>query len=220
MCAAIRQACAGDTGWEIVGEAGAGREALALIRRLRPDLIVLDLMLTDVSGFVVAERARAMRRSLRVLVLSEWLREYVVVRLEEIGVQGYLSKAESNPEALRAALHALAGGGTYFSARYGALKRERCADPLGAAKIISRAERRVLALIGGCHDDQAIAELLGISPATAQWHRSQLMAKLDLHTTPQLIAYAQANGFALSVGDITNELAHEAIAEHFGAATG
>jgi DNA-binding NarL/FixJ family response regulator len=212
VCDAIRSACEPNSGWRVVGETGSGAVAIEMVQRLRPEAIVLDLGLDDLNGLIVAEHVRLALPALRILVLSGWLNEYVVLRLARLGVQGFITKRDARPDLLREALRAVASGRTYFSKDFRAFKRDRCPDTLGAAILLSPREQQVLALIGVFKDDEEIADLLDLAPSTVQTHRSHILRSLNLSNTPQLIAYAQESGFALAAADIICEIAAEEIA--------
>lgn len=192
---ALRKACERDFGHEVVGEATRGDEALPLILRTRPDVVILDLSLPEMDGFAVAAGARKALPSLRILVLSAHCDDYTLFRVERSGVNGFVDK-NGNPLAeIDRALQAIAQGKCYYSDFYHAAKLARRTDPRSFTKILSDRERVVLGLIGHGLTDDEIGQRLGITPRTAATHRSNILRKLNIAGSTKLIAFAHEHGF-------------------------
>jgi DNA-binding NarL/FixJ family response regulator len=117
------------------------------------------------------------------------------MQVEKLGLHGFIDKNLSVLDTLWAALCAIRRGQTFFSPAYLRAKTARQADPLFFSKILSDRECAVLALIGRSLSDPEIALLLGISVRTAQTHRSNILHKLNVESTPKLISFAIEHGF-------------------------
>jgi len=192
---AVRHVCVQECGFAVVGEAVTGAAALPLVVQHRPDLVILDLGLPDQDGFEVAERILAANPTTRILVPTAHVDQATVYRAEKLRVQGFLDKTHNTTETLRVALEMLASGRTYFSPAFLAARSARRADTRSFEKILSETEQQVLALAGEGLSDAEIGGRLGISPTTAQTHRSKLLQKLGIKGSAKLVAYALNHGF-------------------------
>ena len=195
---AIRQECVQTLGHDVVGETDSGAEAVDLIVRVRPDVVILDLGLPKMDGFAVAALVRHALPDVRILVLSGLIDDYAVFRIEKAGVHGFVDKNADTLASLKAALDALDAGKTWFSPTYQAARLARQNNPRAVEKLLTETERHILALIGKGLADDEIAKRLGIAPTTAQTHRSNILQKLGITGTPKLVAYAIRHGFTRS----------------------
>ncbi len=181
----------------VVGQAASAREALEQVERARPDVLVLDVGLPDMSGIEVARRLRRSRT--RVLVLSAHADKRFVQEALKAGAAGYVSKGAARTE-LASALRAVAAGHDYLSPEVAApLARalrgpERGAPP--PATVLAPREREVLALIADGQRSAQIAARLGIKVGTVEAHRRNIARKLGLHTVADLTKYALREGLA------------------------
>jgi DNA-binding NarL/FixJ family response regulator len=192
---ALRKACVQDLGHQVVGETESGLVGVTLVAKHRPDVLLLDLSLPELDGFSVIERIRPISPATKIIVVSGYLDDYTLLEIDKADVHGFVDKNTNQIATLKAALLAVAAGKKYFSATYTAVRRNRLKDPNWFTKLLSRAELRVLALIGLGLDNAEIGSRLGISPRTAQVHRTNILAKLKLRGTPKLIMYALQRGF-------------------------
>jgi DNA-binding NarL/FixJ family response regulator len=177
----------------VVGEAANGREAIDLAQTLRPDLLVLDVGLPEIDGIEVARRLRASQPGLKLLALSIHSEERFVQAMLNAGANGYLLKTSAVTELVQA-IRAVTQGKLYVSQD---VARDAQADELGAAAPsipIGRRERQVLALLAEGKRSHEIAAQLGISIATVEAHRRNIMRKLGLHTVAELTRYAVRKG--------------------------
>lgn len=178
-----------------VRTAGTRADALALCREAAPDLVILDLVLPDGDGLDLVPDLFALAPAVKVIALSSHIDEFTLHRALSSRVHGILDKNEQPVRILREAIAAVLDGQQYVSSLVQRLKASVRANPAAFDKILSDREQGVLRLIGeGLTNDQ-IATRLKISASTAKNHRLNIMAKLDMHSTPQLIRYAIEKGF-------------------------
>ena len=178
-----------------VSTAGSRTAALALCRQARPDLVILDLVLPDGDGLDLLPEIFVHAPAAKVIALSSHIDEFTLHRALSSRVHGILDKNEQPVRILREAIATVLDGRQYVSSLVQRLKASVRADPASFNKILSEREQGVLRLIGeGLANDQ-IAARLKISASTAKNHRLNIMAKLDMHSTPQLIRYAIEKGF-------------------------
>jgi two-component system NarL family response regulator len=186
-----------ESGFELAGEAGTGHDAIALARAAHPDVLVLDVALPDLDGAEVARRVRAAQPQVRILALSIHSDEQYVRRMLKAGADGYVVKSGALADLVEA-IRSIAQGKMYLSqavlphavGRTGAPPFAREAARLG------HREREVLALIAEGKHSADIAARLGITTATVEVHRRNIMHKLDLHTIAQLTKYAVREGLS------------------------
>lgn len=195
----IRHVLSLEAGFDVVGEAADGAEAVALAETLRPDVLVLDLSLPVLSGLDAAARIRERVPDIRILVLSIHDREEYVLESVRVGAHGYLRK-DSSPAELRGAIRALHGGGSFFSAPVArslsaALHNERARQERRAriAGLTAR-ERDVLIEIARGRTNKEVASRFGISVRTVESHRETLMRKLGVRGVASLTRLALDSG--------------------------
>jgi DNA-binding NarL/FixJ family response regulator len=193
----IRHVLESEPGFEVVGEAANGKEALSLTEKLRPDVVVLDISMPDISGLEVAARLRGGSGGARVLILSMHNNTEYVLESVRAGADGYLLKDTAATE-LRTALRAVCQGESYFSPPVAsrlsaAVRGEREAHPTGLDQLTGR-EREVLQGIAQGRTNKEIATELGISHRTVETHRESLMRKLQIRTVAELTRFALGAG--------------------------
>lgn len=203
----LRKVCAVDLKLKVAGEAGDGRTAVQMVRDLKPDLVLLDLHLPNLDGFGVAEAIHEHSPETRILVLSSHCDEYTVFRAERAGVQGFVDKNTNSVATLKDAIAAVIQGKVSFSDQFNKVKQARLRDPESFDKILTKRERSVLSLVGEPLTDDEIGRRLGIATETVEKHRFNLLKKLSLGSTIELVRYARDHGFTLSAprggGDAT-----------------
>ena len=182
-------------GYKVVGIADDGVAALQLCREKKPHLVLLDICIPQTSGLIVAEIIRSEFPFIKILAISSENDPVTVHRAFKIGLHGYLDKSTQTLETLTEAIRKVSEGGTYYSESVLKVRDELLHEPLAFQKILSTREQEVLALIGGCYSDQEIGNLIGLSPSTVQTHRKNIMGKVGVHSTPELIRYALEKGF-------------------------
>jgi len=185
-----------ETDIEVVGEAGDGRDALAQVNALRPDVVVLDVAMPGMNGFTTAARLRARHRETKVLALSAHAEKHYVLGMFDAGAAGYISKNAAARERVQA-VRAVASGESYVSPELinvtTAGMRER-RQGLSELDVLGRREREVLQLLAEGERSLAIAERLSISVGTVEAHRRNMMRKLHLHSVAELTKYAIRTG--------------------------
>jgi DNA-binding NarL/FixJ family response regulator len=197
---AVRRACIHEFGHEVVGETEFGAAGVQLVSQLKPDLVILDLGLPDMDGFAVASVIMRVLPATRILVLSGLLDDYTVFRVEKAGLHGFVDKTSNTIAHVRGALDALSAGRTYFSPAFNMARLARRTDTASFEKVLSESEQEVLSLVGEGLTDEEIGIRLGISPSTAQTHRSNILQKLHIKGTPKLVAFAIRHGFTRMPG--------------------
>ena len=180
---------------EVVGEAGSAKDALFRARALKPDVILLDVVMPGESGIDVLPRLLAESPETKVLVLSMQDDPSYVREAFAAGAQGYVLK-EAADEELVSAVREIARGGRYVHPTLGARMVAAEAEERAAADAdpLSERERDVLRLLALGHTNQEIAEKLYISVRTAESHRAHIMQKLRLATRAELVRYALSHG--------------------------
>ncbi len=193
----LRYVLDADPGIEVVAEAANGRLAVELAMQHAPDVVVLDITMPEETGLHAAARLREALPSARILMLSmhdqaEYVREGM-----RIGTHGYLLK-DSAGEELRAAIHAVHAGGTFFSPavvrRLTAADAAPIAPPTVQLEQLTPRERDVLGGVARGLTNKAIAAELGISRRTVEAHRESLMRKLEIHSVAGLTRFALEAG--------------------------
>ena len=194
----LRKVCARDLRHDVVGEASDGQGAVQLVRDLAPDMVLLDLHLPKLDGFGVAEAIRQAAPTIKILVLSSHCDDFTVFRAEKTHVNGFVDKNTNTVAVLKDAITAVSKGLTYFSPEFLRLKAARHDDPHSFDKLLTDRERSILALIGEPFQDWEIAMRLGVSEQTVEKHRFNILRKLDLKSTIELVRYARDHGFTLA----------------------
>lgn len=191
---ALRLSLAREADLEVVAEAGNAREALAMAVASRPDVVVLDIGLPDLSGMEVAARLCRLVHPPRIVALSAHTDKRFVTEMLRAGAQGYVSKSAAGNELVVAIRAAAAGRNHFCSEVSGALVSEVRNQGEVAAPRLARREREVLRLIAEGSRSSEIAAQLDISLATVEVHRRNIMRKLDLHSVVDLTKYAIREG--------------------------
>ncbi|MDB6092496.1 MAG: two component transcriptional regulator, LuxR family [Verrucomicrobia bacterium] len=194
----LRKVCTRDLRHTVVGEASDGRTAVELVIKTMPDLVLLDLHLPNLDGFGVVEALKQAAPLVRILVLSSHCDLYTVFRAEKGRVHGFVDKNTNTVATLKDAITAVSQGRTYFSESFVRIKDQRHRDPQSFDKLLTDRERAILTLIGLPLTDLEIAVRLEISTETVSKHRFNVLRKLGLQTTSELMRYSREHGFTLS----------------------
>ena len=181
-----------DPAFRLAGEAADGEAALALIRRVRPALAVLDLQRPGRDGLAVAAALGAMADAPAIVILTMFDDGALLDRALRLGARGYLLK-DSAAIDLLACLHLVASGHSYVSPRLSEHLVRRRNDAGAAGPGLTEAERRILRLVADGETSPAIARALGIATKTVENHRTAICRKLGLRGPNALIRYAAEN---------------------------
>ena len=193
----------------VVGEARTGRDAVVMARRLRPDVIVMDIAMPVLNGLDATRKILADNPAAKVVVLSAHSDDVYVERTLQSGAVGFLEKQTSS-DILARAIREVAAGRTFLSpviARRRQLARKptlgRDGLPKSNLKRLTPRESEVLQLVAEGSANKQVAAELGISVKTVEKHRQHLMDKLNVHDTASLTRYAVAAGIVESSVQLT-----------------
>jgi DNA-binding NarL/FixJ family response regulator len=190
-----------DAHFEVVGEAGNGREGLRIAKELEPDLVLVDISLPDTSGIQLTREIRTLLPDTRILIVSMHSKIDYIAEAFQAGATGYVVK-ESASERLIKGLEYVSRGDYFLDSSVSQQVVKRLMDsPAKDEKITDAAygnlthrEQEVMRLLAEGLPIKEIGEKLFISPKTVENHRSNIMNKLDLHSTIELIRYAARLG--------------------------
>ena len=201
----LRALLEGQGGFEVVGEASNGREAIERAVQLRPDVVLMDIGMPEVDGLAATRRITRLNPAIRILVLTVHETEDYFFRVLEAGAHGFLVKDAAATE-LVAAVRAVHHGGVFLHPPMAKrlveeyLQRIGSGEERAAHALLSPRERQILALIGAGHTNQEIADQLSLSVNTVQAHRSHIIDKLNLHSRADLMRYAVRVGLMRDPG--------------------
>jgi DNA-binding NarL/FixJ family response regulator len=194
----LRAILEGEHNLRVVGEAGNGLKATRLVERLRPDVLVLDLMIPGLSGLEVTRQLAKRSPKTRVVILSMHSDKSYVLEALRNGAAGYVLKDSSADELIKAVQEAAANR-RYLSpplsdSAVDAYAQQGSATGTDSYDSLSSREREVFQLAAEGHTNKEIGKMLFISPRTVEIHRANMMAKLGLRTQTDLIRYALKRG--------------------------
>lgn len=183
-------------GFQVVGEASNGAEALDLCQKVRPDVAVLDISMPLLNGLDAAGQILKAHPQTKIILLTAHTQERYAVESLRHGVTGYLLK-ENAAEELVQAVRAVSGGAIYVTSGVSrSVVQAFSARVSDSDELLSPRERQVLQLIAEGKSMKEIGVLLGVSSRTADSHRTKIMNKLGLHDTASLVRYAIRAGLA------------------------
>jgi DNA-binding NarL/FixJ family response regulator len=194
----VRALLESQPGWQVVGEAVNGREALERAKLLKPDLVILDISMPDLNGIEATRAILKLVPEAEILVLTMHESEELVRRVLEAGARGYVVKTDVGRRLIEAA-DAMRRHEAFFTPSAaitvldGYLKRSVRSGPKPLLHELTPREREVLQLLAEGKANKEVASLLGISIYTVETHRSNIMHKLNLHSVSELTRYAIRN---------------------------
>lgn len=185
--------------FEVIGEADNGREAIDLVIRENPDIVIMDIAMPLMNGIEAAKRIHEERLRTAVVVLSMHLDEGYILKALRAGARGYLLKDSAETDLIQA-IRAVSAGKAFFSPAVSKvlaedyvrqLQHQGVEDPYD---LLTARERELLQLVAELKSTKDIAALLNLSPHTVDTHRAHLMQKLGVHSIPELVLYAMRKG--------------------------
>jgi two-component system, NarL family, response regulator NreC len=183
-------------GFDVVGEAADGHEAIQLAQSVRFDIGVLDICMPRMNGVDAAREILVVAPLCRIVVLTMHAEERQIAAAFHAGVRGYVLKTQAADELIHA-ISEVAAGRTYLSPHVASvlLAAYLTGSTIGEDPLTSR-ERQVLQLVAEGKSTKEVADLLGVTAKTAESYRSRLKAKLDIHDTAGLVRYAIRQGLS------------------------
>jgi DNA-binding NarL/FixJ family response regulator len=185
--------------FEVVGEACDGRETTALAANLKPDVVVLDIAMPQLSGLEAARHINASAPRTGIVILSMHSDESYVMRALKAGARGYLLKDSAEADLI-GAIRAVVDGKAFFSPAISKMLAEdyvremRLRGAEDSYELLTNREREILHLLAEGRSNKEVANMLNLSLYTVETHRSNILEKLNLHSTPELILYAVRKG--------------------------
>jgi two-component system, NarL family, response regulator NreC len=184
--------------WQVVAEAGDGREAVRLAEQHKPDVAVLDVAMPLLNGVEATRQIVKRVPGTRVLVLSMHSDEAYVTQILKAGAAGYLLKDSADVDLIQA-VSAVSHGKSFFSPAVARLMlddyvRQRGEHATDRYESLSDREREIFQLVAEGKANKEIAALLFISSSTVETHRARIMEKLDVHSAAEIVLYAVRRG--------------------------
>jgi two-component system response regulator NreC len=188
-----------EAGHTVVAEAGDGLEAIRLCEEHRPDLLILDIGMPRLNGIEVAARTQKLPRPPGVIILSMYGDESYIIRALAAGARAYLLKSATD-EDLLPAVQAVASGKPFFSPAVAAVlvedyvRRLQTRGLTDSFHLLTDREKEVLQLLAEGRSNKEVATILDLGLSTVETHRANLMQKLGLHNTAEIVLYAVRKG--------------------------
>ena len=185
-------------GWSICGEATNGREAVEMARRLRPNVVIMDVTMPELNGLDATRQIRKELPDCRVLILTMHESEQLIHEVLSVGASGYVLKTDAG-NLVTTALESLSRRQPFFTSKVSKmlLREYRSPRPRGDARgdvhDLTPREREVVQLIAEGKSGKEIATVLSISDKTVETHRTNLMRKLGIHSISEIVRYAIRN---------------------------
>ena len=202
LCEAVASLLNQELGIEIVGEVEDGRAAVEFARELQPDVVVMDVMMPNLNGIEATRQIVHELPDVKIVALSAHSDGRSVREMLKAGASGYVPKQCAFQE-LVTAIRNVVSNQTYLSPKISGIVVEGCihrqgGDDTSAYSILTKREREVLQLIAEGKSTKVIAKELYVSSKTIEWHRSQIMNKLNIHSIAELVKYAISEGLTCS----------------------
>jgi DNA-binding NarL/FixJ family response regulator len=185
--------------WEVVAEAGDGRDAVRQAQQLKPDIAILDIAMPLLNGIEATRQIMRHAPGVRVLILTMHADEAYVTQILQAGAAGYLLKDSADVDLVQA-VKAVSRGRSFFSPAVARVMLDDYVRQLADRGItdrydaLSEREREIFQLVAEGKTNKEIAALLSVSPSTVETHRAHIMEKLDLHSAAEIVLYAVRRG--------------------------
>jgi DNA-binding NarL/FixJ family response regulator len=195
----IRNLINATKGLQVIGEVSDGMELLKLMKKTRPDMVILDISMPGQRGIEAAKEIRDRYPEVEILFLTMHKSSEFLSMALEVGAKGYLLKEDTGPQLLQA-IQEIRNGRSYLSPKlsqeFSTEMIDICrGDRKPATNSLTHRERQILKLIAEGNTDRQISDLLFISLRTAQRHRFNIRTKLNLKRTADLVKYAISEGY-------------------------
>ncbi|MGA3241960.1 MAG: response regulator transcription factor [Bryobacteraceae bacterium] len=195
----LRALLASEPGFEIVAEAGDGRQAVELAERELPNVAILDISMPILNGLEAARQISSKLQEIQLVMLTVHADECYLLNALKAGARGYVLKSSSEFEIVEA-VRAVAQGKAYFSPKVSRILADEYIRYLGAHQVedgydlLTSRERQILQLLAEGQANKDIADILDLSPTTVICHRQHIFQKLNFHTLAELILYSIRKG--------------------------
>ena len=184
---------------EIVGEAADGRQAVALVKELKPDIVILDISMPLLNGLEATRQILKIRPQTKVLILTMHESDSLIRDILDVGARGYILKTDVGTD-LAKAVESLRWNKTFFTQRVsqmvldGYLKGDsRVSNSDSEGTRLTPRQREVVQLLAEGKSSKEVAVALDVSVKTAETHRANIMRKLNLHSVTEVVRYAIRN---------------------------
>ena len=184
---------------ELIGEAVDGEEALKMLRELKPDVAIIDINMPNMNGLELIARLREEQPMVKSMVFSIHDEEEYMLKSIKFGASGYMLKDAEREEFLEG-IRTIAGGGKFFGKHTEKLllesyisKLETPEPKVDPSALLTKREKEILSLVALGFKSKAIGEKLFISARTVDNHRGNIMQKLEIHSTAELVSFAIKN---------------------------
>jgi DNA-binding NarL/FixJ family response regulator len=194
----VRALLESQPGWEVSAEATTGREAVELVRRLRPHVVVMDLSLPELNGLEATRQIVKESPQTEVLVLTMHHSEQLARDVLQAGARGYVLKSDAD-QNLIAAVESLRQHKPFLTSKVTEfvlddyIRRSDASDDGAPKDVVTPREREIIQLLAEGHSNKETASALGISVKTIEAHRANIMRKLHLRSISDLVRYAIRN---------------------------
>ena len=187
------------SGWEVCGEASTGREAVEMVDRIRPEIVVMDVTMPELNGLEATRQIKKIAPTTEILMFTGLETEELIRQVFEAGARSYILKTDGR-EQLEAALRSLAAHKPYFTTQVGEILfakflhgKPRGEDEESTEGRLTDREREIIQLLAEGASNKEVADSLGISVKTVETHRAAIMKKLKFKSFSDLVRYAIRN---------------------------
>jgi DNA-binding NarL/FixJ family response regulator len=192
----LRTIIEAEPGWKVVGETSDGRQTVAMVKELKPEVVVMDISMPSLNGLDATRQILKERPETKVLILTMHQSDPLIRDVLEAGAKGYLLKSDASRD-LVSAIDAVRHNKTFFTSYVTQVILDTYLDgektPEGNTDRLTSREREIIQLLAEGKSSKETAVALGISTKTAETHRANIMRKLDFHCVADVVRYAIRN---------------------------